>query len=426
MHGMTRLALLANAVQLTARKLLDHLTDCNSGLISDPWETVFAEHHNTQAKARTGVTVTNVMVQLPVDTDWPTFVLHNRHPSMISVFVPPQQDPMITHMMDLFGDYDDDGNNNNNNNNDHTTRRWIIASIYAIDAESTATTLTDDPIILAMLLRDLQQTLPGTAEYRVDSFLSASLPSRRDDSYNPVPDTAIQKWSRNETIGNLCRRHRDGLVMVGRPRTGHYAPAMSRLCWQTERGLVPWSIGRPDLFTWKCYSVVPVDHLRTIGLDQISCLAQHDGGVGWSMLTDRKQIVRFLAAGLSDGTSSPAVRVLDVPVGFMVRKVAAKRVFALQDGTLFCSRRPLKMSDKLLWMNARAGSYATDCNGGPIPMQRVNRHFARGSLMGSEIWFPLAADGGDDRCYENGVPREIAPIVQWLDTELRDAKAEMV
>lgn len=442
LHGYHRLTPVANAVQLTARQLTDHhYDDDKSGLISDNFEATFERIDVGTAASTTvvaSVIVTSMILTLESgDSDNDDnddghsssfFMLHennnsnnnNNNETILSVFVRPDTDPIVTHT--LVNDFSVD--NLVDQADAKRQLRWVVVVLSTKSKNQPPPTSW-----LMMLLRDVELSLSSSSsssnkppKFHSDEFLSVTKTTRPAETASCCYES-VTRWPPQRSTGDVCREMcRDGVLLLATPRTGHYAPAMSRIFWQTERGLVPWSLNRPDCFTWKCLTVVPVDHVSRVGLDQVSCIAQYDARAGWYALTDRSEIVRFLTATPNALDCVPAVRILDQPLPVAgLQKVAAKRIFALADGTLFVARRPLKLSSRIdAWMPARAGKYLRNTRDCVLTARYTDapegETIVRGDLLGSEIWFPLKPPRA--RTYGKNVPREIIPLIEWIDLEL--------
>lgn len=411
----TRFTSTANAAQLLAKKLVANSTQKRStlsGLIIDPIDAEFQPiAKNAQVYAK--IYATNVMVNSDHHGESfdSFFVRHEKQESTISVFIRPDQDPAAVMVLDLFNESADAQSGGPKD----VFLRWIIirASKNKIDAKI-------DRMELLLMLRDLDKAL-GNVHFRVDSYMSKNYPQNWPTNSNEkiltknyTSSTLLPSGSSiaslTASIGNT------GILMVGTVRSNHYAPTDTNLLWQSRAGFIPWEINCSQTFSWKCYTIRPTDNIDELTTKDISALIQRENDSFYA-LTKRDEIQRFLTNTDSfDSVQSPIVRVITVsPLPFTIYKIISKRIFALSDGTVFITTMPIKFANKLDKINPRSLKYLDTRTVCPFQLTSVGCGFKRGSLYGSEIWFPTELDLSlVSRCYKN-VPKGIAPLAEWLD-----------
>jgi hypothetical protein len=451
----TRLAPVANAVQLSLKKY-QQITDQFAGLeFDDKWQPIFGEsgedNSSTGSPGSTTVRVfcTNVMLDSRgLDASrrgHSFFLLHDRQPNLTSIFVRPDQDPSVPYVFDLFNESrcEEDGA-------EHSLR-WVIAGLPKVAARgaknSTSAAAIDvfSTSTLILLLHDIDNAL-ADARFRVDNFLSNEIFTTATDTNKDEGDRggygALKQYNSEKLIGDggdlwdVCETvattgiNAEKIVLCGKAVDGFYAPTDSTLFQHENHGLIPWGLGRPDLLHWKAYCAQPIDRINHFDLTNIGAVVQHKPRLYG--IFNAAEAQRFLAEGglLSQLTDVPLERVLRRPP-FKMYKVVAKRVFALENGVVFVSTMPIKFLEKLPRIELdRLRMLGGDDNNrdldpsptptsstGKCPVLPVRRKYAcfdRGDIYGSEIWFPRVVVRASRRCYR-GVNKRIAPLVSWLD-----------
>lgn len=423
-----RVAPVANAAQLLLQSRNPVETSL-AGLISDRSHPVYSVSTDSDSPTcgRVIVLPTNVLLDAQSDTgdrtDRSFFMLHANDPKLASVFVRPDQDPAATHVLDLFAD----GRAEHAGGVEDRYLRWVL--IRSLDDPESATDVErefmaaeDDGdrlhtpnVSLMVLLRDVQCSLPH-ARFCVDPYMSLWRPV----SHPPTAYRSGRVLPLGTQLLDLCRRHSDGLVLVGTPMSNQYSPVDSTLIWHTEAGLVPWSLNAPEVFEWKCYTVQPTERMERSDADAVQLVVQQYGP--WLYVLDEpSEIQEYLRRRPSWASiTAPVVRLMPLTqLPFRLYEVVNKRVFALQDGTVFVSTTPLRFATKLEPADVRATRYVSPDSSCPVRLSH-GRCFSRGEMYGSEVWFPRRMKEGKLRCYDN-VPKSIAPLVEWIDAALDES-----
>jgi hypothetical protein len=397
----TRLAPVANAVQLTVKKI-EKDYDNVSGLEYERKRPIF--NTDESIGTRCLVQATNVILDsssLDVTRFGQSFfLLHEKQPHLVSIFIRPDQDPSVPYVFDLFNQSECESASA------RYSLRWIVAAIG-----SNAITFTKP--MLMLLLRDIDNLLT-TARFRVDNFLSREattvVAAATEQQLSPAIYSSELIEDKSELWNVLSK---EKIVLHGKPLVGYYAPTDDHLFQHENHKFIPWSLNRPDLMQWKAYSASAIESMDTFRANQISRLVQCSKDQLYS-LTDRLEVERYLASA-PISLDIPMERLLLRPP-LRIFKVVGKRVFALEDGLVFVSTFPLKFIEKLPKqedLDQLRMYNDTDCARLRGSSRKRYTCFERSELDGSEIWFPLASKR-KERSYR-GVNTRIAPLIDWLD-----------
>lgn len=460
-----RFAPTANAMQLAARKYLKERNADFSGLLLN---SVFrrlpasSSRDNDNERKNDGSTydrqlpitvyVTNVMLDansLPNDRRRTSFfLLHENFPKIVSVFVRPDQNPSVVHVLDMFNESECEAG---------TYLRWIVGVLD--EDRPNPDHMTHDCVTL---LRDIKRTALQSAIFVVDSFMCMYNEQQRYEPNKPAngddDDTARQQSDDDKTrttydservvsvvsptivrgttdvvnykrksgretkiLYNLCATMQPGKYLLrGKPKTNLYMPNDIGRTLPLDIdtvGIVPWNVNRADTMNWKCFTNQITDHLRTVKTNSIQFLLQQSGSTCYT-LDNQREIERFIEAARCYGMprSLPVVRLLSQPP-FKIYKIVSKRVFTLADGTIFVTSVPLKFVEPLERGSLRTARYLDNSETCPLRWQRVGC-FDKADIQGSEIWFPRKIDRRiERRCYRS-VPRQIIPLIVWLDGKI--------